>query len=255
MNRGWRLSWFVVTTIVGAGCRAPVQIRPGLSAVRIEVRATPKRGYVGPSAQIGPGGDAYGMEFESATGPREAASFERVDYRALDDIVVWIEPRSDAVASESAQDEPPVVITVSAPSAQHLDVPLFVIGVGGRVEFVNRSGRDVLIYSVSDANAFDAGVLAPDGVASYRAVSPGLIEVLCESRDDPIAFVYVAPTRWAKRGRSGSDVVFTDLRPGRCRVSCWHRRLPGSNTDVVLVADKITRAVVSAGVNALPKVD
>ena len=120
---------------------------------------------------------------------------------------------------------------------------------------MNPLSHSEVIYSLSDANAFDLGVVLPGRVVSYQTVSPGLIEVLCESRDEPIALVYVAPTRWVERSRSGTDVVFTDLPPGRCRVACWHGRLPGSHADVLLVADKTTRAVVSVGVNTLPKVD
>lgn len=255
MNRAWGLPWIVLPTIAGAGCSAPIPIRPGLSAVRIEVRATPKQGYMKRSAPVGTGYDTYGMSSDRGYEPRETGPFARVDYRALDDIVVWIEPRLDAVSFDSARDDPPVVIMVNPPSTQHLDVPLFVIGVTGRLEFVNRSGRDEVIYSLADANAFDLGVVMQGGVASYQTVSPGLIEVLCESRVEPIALIYVAPTRWVERCRSGSDVIFTDLPPGRCRVACWHGRLPGSHANVLLVADKTTRAVVSVGVNALPKID
>lgn len=252
MIRGRTPTWIILPAIVAAGCSAPVQIQPGLSAIRIEVRAEPKQGYTKPPMQISGGDGVYDMEPEES---HEVGPFRRVDYRTLNDIVVWIEPHFDIVRPEPAGDGPPVIIKFGAPSTQRLDVPLFVIGVGGRLEFVNRSGRDDVIYSLSEANSFDTGVVSRNGLASYQPKSSGLINVLCESRDEPIALVYVAPTRWVERARSGSKVVFTDLPPGAYHVGCWQRRLPGSHTDVTTIADRIAQVVVSVSVNTLPKVD
>ncbi len=225
----------------GLGCEAPVRVQPGLSAIRIRVQAHPKAGYREPVE------DSYG----TSEGVPNAGPFVRVDYSALDNIVVWIEPAEGAAAPPGP---PPVVLSIDGERRSDRNLPLHATGVGGRLMVRNYGVQTEQVYSVSDDNLFDLGPILPGGRASCAAQSSGVIEVLSAQRDDPVAVVFVAPTPWVHRVRSGRTVTFTDLPPGQCRIECWHPRLPGASSLIELLPDEVGRARLSVGVNALPEV-
>ncbi|MCH7526081.1 MAG: hypothetical protein IID39_01460 [Planctomycetes bacterium] len=239
------------------GCEAPLRIQPGMSAIQINVRAKPKTGYR-PSPRRSPNSTAlYPMQDDSPIDPSSTGPFERVNYRTLEDIVVWIEPESSDVALPSRQDEGTVRIDVK-PSrgrgTRPVRPPLNVIGVGGRLRFRNLGPQADAVFSFSKSNTFDLGDIPPNGESTYVVQAPGLIEVLCASREEPLVRVYAAPSRWVKRITSKTKATFTDLPPGRYRVSCWHPRLPGSRTVVILKPDELTRETLTVSVNNLTEI-
>src|ERR1044071_3474716 len=102
----------------------------------------------------------------------------------------------------------------------------------------NRRDKPAAVWSVSDGNEFNLGTLAPGADATWTAKSGGAVEVLTDAYSDPVAQIYVAPSAWVGRTRSDKGVTFSNVPPGRYRAVCWHARLPGSQSDVTLVADK-----------------
>ena len=229
------------------GCEAPMRLQPGMAGLIVRVRAEPKTGYVPPGTTAG--SDPYASP-NQASAQVEFGRFERIDYDALSDIVVWAAPRDARPPAVT-----PPVVTVDVPRiAPSGGGPVRATGVGGRVLARSRRDDPTGVYSVSDGNDFDLGRLAPDGETAWSARTPGLVEVLCEAFPEPIAQIYIAPSGWVSTTRSGESVRFADLPPGRYRVVCWHPRLPGSETDVVLTPDRVTRVSLTVGVNSLPKV-
>jgi len=239
---------FAAPILFCIGCEAPVRIQPGFSALRVAVRAKPKAGYVAPSSGS-PSDDPYGFRSTPDGGTEEAGPFERVDYDHLGDIVVWLEPAAGATMPSPPSPPQADIAFGGPPSAE---TPLAVTCVGGRIIVHNRGATAETIYSLSPANEFDLGPVEPGGAKEHLAKSPGVIELLSESRNNPVGQVYVAPSPWVKRSRSGERVVFNDLVPGRYRVITWHPRLPGSQTEVTLTADELGRTQVFVGVDAMP---
>ncbi len=239
----------VVTLAACVGCEAPVRIQPGLSAIRLSIQAEPKTGYRRPVAWADR--DVYDTEAPSEPAPASRA-YALVDYDRLENIVVWVEPQG--AATGTAAPSAPVSIDLSKPDTADRPWSIRVTAVGGRLMFHNRGSRPRTVYSLSDGNEFDLDEIAPGGQAEYVARRPGLIEVLVVDQDHPIVRIYVAPTAWVQRARNGRPVTFTDLPPGRCRVCCWHPRLPGSTISVSLVADEVARARLTVAVNSLPTV-
>ncbi len=233
-----------IALAVLVGCEAPPKISPGLSAVRIQVWAEPKTGYSPP-----PAGSAFAYDPVSRV-PAADAPFERVDYLGLDDIIVWVEPKAHSAQTPPA---PAATIDVSVPVKPGAE-PIGVTSVGGQVTIRNRGRSDETIYSLSAGNEADLGSVPRGGIATLTCKQSGWIELLAESQADPVAAIFVAPTPWVQRVRSGRKATFTDLPPGPCRVFCTHRRLPGSQTSVELQPDQLGTTSLRVGVNALPKV-
>jgi hypothetical protein len=123
--------------------------------------------------------------------------------------------------------------------------------VGQEIVLRNRGPETVSLYSVSDDNDFDLPEISPGGEARYTVHAEGMIEVLSDPSEPPVAMVYAAPSPWVARTRSGGRVVFNDVPPGAYEAVCWHPRLPGSTVPVSLAPDAVTRAALMVGVNAL----
>jgi hypothetical protein len=208
-----------------------------MAAVDVRIVAEPKRGldpaFNDPGSAYGPGG-AVGV-------------FQQIDYENVQNIVVWVEP----VASGGSLTAPP---ETAVSIGDHPNGAVRGVPVGGKVVFKNERGGPMSIYSVSDGNAFDLGSIAPGQQGEYVVASPGMIEVLTESRTEPIERLYAVQSPWVQTiGSSTEHAWFTNLPPGGYRAACWHERLPGSLQAVELTADQIARVSLTLSVNLLPE--
>jgi hypothetical protein len=195
-----------------------------------------------------------------------------VNYAALGDIIVWLEPagaRDAATAGEAAgpagdggpertDDAAAARPATVSPSPLALDIAADVFPddvraatVGQEIVFRNRGADAVSLYSVSDDNDFELPAIPPGGEARYTVRAEGAIEVLAGSADPPVATVYAASSPWVARTRSGGRVVFDDVTPGSYDVVSWHPRLPGSTTSVELAPGAVGRAALNVGGNVL----
>jgi hypothetical protein len=220
------------------GCQSGPTPSAGMSAIRINVIAEPKAGVK----------DSSSLVTMYDTSAKEHGAFERVDYSALDEIVVWIEPTAKSAGGANA----PATIDVNAQKpTENLAAAVSV----GQTLVVHNAGSTARnFYSVSDGNEFDLGAVAAGGRAQYVVKSEGLIEVLAAGAKEPVARVYSAPSRWVKLTQSGTTVDFVDLPPGNYKVVSWHPRLPGTQSPVTLAPNQSGKASIKVGVNALPKV-
>jgi hypothetical protein len=231
------------------GCAASPAPKPnaGVAAIVLEVVATPKQGAKANRFVRVPVYDAA---------PHTAApsgQFELVNYSALDDVIVWLEPAgagdAEIDASHPATPErAPLTLDVAA--SIHPD-DVHAATVGQEIVFRNRGKDAVSLYSVSDDNDFDLPAIPPGGEARYTAREAGMIEVLADPSDPPVAMVYVVSSPWVTRTRSGGHVVFKDVAPGSYEASAWHPRLPGKSTPVTLTPGAVARVELNVGVNVL----
>ena len=221
-----------------AGCQSVPQPAAGLAAVQVRVVAEPKAGAA-PAAQ--------GVKVYDAPSKKTYGAFERVDYANLDRIVVWVERKAPDVTS---QGRPSLTVPLD-PGKSAAD--LRAASVTQTISFRNEGPRAMNLYSVSDGNDFDLGPVAPGGFARYTVRSPGLIEVLTDSLEQPVATIYAAPSRWVAVARAGETIDFQNLPPGEYRIVSWHPRLPGSQTTATLRANEVGTASIKVGVNSLPK--
>lgn len=235
----WGLSLFLLVGVL-AGCQSAARPSTGLANLRVRVTAEPKEGVPTSSGQL---------QVYDAAARNQPGAFEHIDYGSLDDIVVWAEP---VAPSDTTVVLPPRVVNVTGPMES--DSPIVAASVRQELVLFNRSSRSMNIYSVSDANDFDLGSIAPGQRGSYVIKSTGLIDILSDRAARPLAVVYAVPTPFVAETRSGAEVSFDHLPPGDYRVCSWHPRLPGSVVSVHLSADQTKSSTITVGVNSLPKV-
>jgi hypothetical protein len=230
-----------------AGCQAAAP-PAGRAALQLYVYAEPKSGIIPAAGHVSVYDSAAAGGY--ATAYANGEQYKKVDYSALSDIVVWLEPLDNPVGASAAS--PSAVIEVDPGKPAHGVTAA--VGVGQQIVFRNRGGSPADIYSVSDGNQFDLGNLAPGASANYTVEQSGLIEVLTSAVDDPIAIVYAAPSPWFALTQAGRTVDFGDLPPGQYRIVSWHPRLPGQQTTVNLSPGQTIAASIKVSVNSLPTV-
>ncbi len=234
-----------IVALAAVACSSTPPIVEGQSALRVWIVAQPKTGY---AFDNGGSGDAY--YGESSTAAPSSGSYALVDYRKLENVVVWAQP---AGATNAAGAAPPVSIDIAgAPDGG--DTPVFATGTGGSVTIRNQSGTTMDVYALhenDDDAGFDLGEITPGSEASATVDKPGIYEVLSNDHDQPIAQLFVASSSAVAVGRSGRNVRFANLAPGRYEVACGHPRLPGSRRVVELAPGEQTTVSLKVTVNAL----
>jgi hypothetical protein len=220
----------------GGGGSATARPMPGRASLTVTVRAEQKTGWRDPAAQ----GSDYAPA-QLGLGPE----YTTINYAALDEIVVWVQ--TDAPIESPA--EKLRVDLATSPAA------LLVAGAGATWQISNSSPQAQSAFIRNDAGEIHD--IGPVGAGATSEVSPkltGPLELLVDSRPEPMARVFVAPSAAVRVVKTRQRVVFNDLPPGPVTVSCWHARLPGSTQRVVLQPDQNTHAQLVVTVNQLPKV-
>lgn len=224
------------------GCSSTPPMQAGASGLRVWIVAQPKAGFAYDNTY---GSDAYygGASSNAAS----TGKFALVDYRKLHGVVIWAKP----VAGESGAAPDAVVEVTGAPDER--SGPIIATGPGGRIVVHNTTGEAHDIYGLHDTQdaGFDIGAIAAGETGEATVTVPGIYEVLSDSYDEPIARLFVAPSGYVAVGRSGRNVTFMDLPPGKYQVACWHRRLPGSQRTVELAPDQLQTVSLKVTVNAL----
>ena len=248
------------------GCAASRSPKPSsdAAAIVVEVVAKPKEGAKVHSRF------AHVPVYDAAPQPAPpSGQFELVDYSALDDVIVWLEPAGASDATPTGATTGPIdaagdgrrsaaPVTVPALSPLRVEITPGVhpddvraASVGQEIVFRNRGAQAVSLYSVSDDNDFDLPGIPPGGEARYTVRAAGMIEVLADPSDPPVATVYAVDSPWVARTRSGKRVVFNDVTPGSYEAVSWHPRLPGSTAPLTLAPGGVTRVALNVGVNVL----
>jgi hypothetical protein len=214
-----------VLVLIGCASTAP---EPPIAADRarlvVTLKAEPKQGWRDPKTD-----SAYTGTAQIGMGKQ----FETVDYESLDEIVVWVEPAMVAPAEVSG-----ITIDLGAPT------PALRVAPAGVVWFVKGGSAYLRTEEGKVMNL----------ASSNRPTVRGYVEVMTESKPEPVARLYVTPTRFAQVGESNKRLTFDDLPPGPARLVSWHPRLPGSQASIDLPAGQSTSATLTVGVNSLPKV-
>jgi hypothetical protein len=189
----------IAILVPGCGTTAPEQspVAPDRARLVVTLKAEPKKGWRDPKTD---------SSYAGASHIGQGKQFDTVDYQSLDEIVVWVEPESPVPA-----EVPSITIDAAAFSAAVRVVP------AGAVWFV-KGARAYL--RTEGGQVMNLG-------SSNRPTVRGYVEVMVDPNPDPVARIFVAPTRFAQVGQSNQKLTFDELPPGRARVFTWHPRLPG----------------------------
>lgn len=211
------------------------------TALQVDVKAEAKTGYKLPTtAQYGGSGKAGDEEAHDH-------AFHLIDYQNLRDVVVWAHPGGIKAQSSSP---PPLDAEVKLVAAEGT---VYAMSVDGRLVLKNIGKKQQNVLLRGPGDELTELTVAPGAQAEHTPTKPGVVEVVREQDEEPIANVYVAPTPYARVVRAGEQVTFTGLLPGSYSVGAWHPILPGSTTTVQVAKGQTAKATLTVGVNSLPR--
>jgi len=236
------------TASLSTGCSSGPKIPPGQSAAEIAVKAEPKKGYHPPDAgspSYG-GGPAEQMSPANPSGPMTV-----IDYAALYNIVVWLEPVTGTVPAGS-----PHILTAQSPGTRGADEANILVGtIGDQLVIYNRSPKiDTFYLRFDDGAVLNVGSIGGNARGIYILRRPGLAAIVSDSLDKVCDRIFVTPSPIYKVTHCNTAVTFNPVPPGDYRLKSWHYRLPGTSTSLTLAPNKVAKATVVIGVNSLPKV-
>lgn len=219
----------------GGGGQAVAPSNPNAASLTVIVKAEPKSGWRDPGQT---------SDYEPARVGMGTA-FKTLDYSDLDEIVVWV-----STSSPIPIQPPNLKIDIAKPVETEL-----VAGSGAIWQIRNSTkSAEVLFLRAESGQVQNLGGIVPGGLTEFSPELSGPLELLADSRPQPIARVFVAPSPVARIVKARQKVAFNNLPPGPATVSCWHPRLPGSTADVVLQPGQNSTVTLTLTVNQLPKV-
>src|SRR5688572_3326726 len=182
------------------------QKQPAGPGVQVQVRAEPKQGYTPP----GPEDTGYLLPGDPALAKSSHDhAYHLIDYRKLGGIVVYVEPVGGEIPPGYGA---PLSVGVNldaeaAAGAENVQLA----SVGGRVSLQSlrrvhgkgdgtKAGAPATFIIRTEAGEI---VPVPAQNPVFAPSKPGLVEVLADDVDEPVAFVFVAPTPLAKTARGG----------------------------------------------------
>ena len=179
-------------------------------------------------------------------------AYHLIDYRKWEGVVVVVEP----LDGQSVEQTAPAVADIEVGDRVKAKGDVHVTQ-AGPVTFRNSGStpQTVLLRSVLGVDPLE---IVPGGAAAQAfdaRVPRGPVEVLRDRDDDdePLAYVYLAPSPLVRVARGGERVTFAPLTPGKYRVTTWHPILPGSSKIVDVAPARMSKLTVTVGVNSLPE--
>jgi hypothetical protein len=139
---------------------------------------------------------------------------------AADPMLVFLEPLDPA--GPAARPGPDGVLLASA---RGLSPAVLAVAVDGSVRFANEAELYHHLFSYSESNAFDLGVLRRGESRSLQFHEPGVVRVYCSLHPAERAVVFVAPSPYFVTLRPPGPYEIRDVPPGRYRLDAWSESL------------------------------
>jgi plastocyanin len=101
------------------------------------------------------------------------------------------------------------------------------------------------IFSYSEPNAFDLGVVGGGESKSVVFHHPGLVRFYCSLHGWESGVIFVAPSPYFDTVRPSGEYELVDVPPGRYRLETWSESLSGSSLDVTVRPGRSTSVELS----------
>ncbi|MCB9931960.1 MAG: hypothetical protein H6841_00900 [Planctomycetes bacterium] len=241
----------VALCVLIAGCGSTPHYPPpqgGNGQILVQLNGEPKQGA--PKAKMGEVRDDYNIRRESI---EQGKAFERVDYDALEDVVVIVSGGTTSLVS-------------APPAATELELDddgfnraqmLVVIRAGGKsASFTlhNQRKQAVHVYGFNERDGSFEGEISAGALGTVNVSQAGRYDVYCEEDDSLHCVLFVTDGDRAWIGNSDADAFFDDLPAGEYEVRVYPPRLPAWTKTVEVTAGKRETLTAELTVNNLPKV-
>jgi plastocyanin len=116
---------------------------------------------------------------------------------------------------------------------RHTKGPLWpepmVVALGQPIRFVNQDEVYHRVFSSSETNRFDLGVIKSGESRDHALGSPGIVRVYCSLHPWESGNIFVAPSIRFHTMEPPGRYKIVDVPPGRYRVATWSEALPSTS--------------------------
>lgn len=146
-----------------------------------------------------------------------AASGKRA-HLPIEDTVIYLVGEAKEGAPAPAHQAP----TIVSEDGKGLHPTVVAVPVGSKIEFHNRDQIFHMPFSISPAQPFHTGGIAPGESHSIVFDRAGSIHVFCELHPTESAYIYVVPTSRYTRADPHGRFHFWGVSPGTYTLRTWH---------------------------------
>jgi len=156
-------------------------------------------------------------------------------------LLVFLEPL-DAAGALAGQQPRPVLR-----SSQHGLAPaVLAVSAGQSIRFENQSEIYHRIFSYSESNRFDLGVVRRGEARSIALRQPGVVRIYCSLHPAERAVVFVAPSPYFATFRPPGSYEIRDVPPGRYRLHAWSESSSATTRAVTVGSGESVEAEIAA---------
>jgi hypothetical protein len=128
----------------------------------------------------------------------------------------------------------PLAVETIRQTARSFSPELLAVAPGQTVRFSNEDGVYHHIFSSSEPNTFDLGLIKSDESREVTLTQDGAIRVYCSLHPWESGVIFVAPTSHFQTLEPPGRYEILDVPPGRYRLSTWGDALPSANRVVTV---------------------
>jgi hypothetical protein len=247
----WVLGTLALASCAGAPSYPDPQ--PGYGQILVKLTGVPREGVKGPRMQDTSG--AYSTERRSV---EQGKDFERVDYDAIEDVVVVVDAGSVILTDVPLRDAEVPLLTITREGLDHLQIAsgmhFTMRRTASRIRIKNERATALTLYGLSaEGQGFEVTVPA-SGEESVIVLRSGVYDILCDEDEALHCRWITTTTGYVWQGDSAHAAFFDYLAPADYELSVYAPRLPDWTGTVNVLSAK--RSVIDANltVNDLPKV-
>jgi len=144
-------------------------------------------------------------------------------------VVIYAEP----IGPSAKRDNPTRAVTIRR-VADAFSPSFAVVSVDQTIHFRDDGDLFHRIFSYSEPNAFDLGVVGGGEFKSVVFHHPGLVRFYCSFHSWERGAIFVAPSPYFDTARPSGEYELVDVPPGRYRIETWSESLSGSSLDVTV---------------------
>lgn len=123
--------------------------------------------------------------------------------------------------------------------------PVLAVASGDSIRLENATGIYHRLFSYSEANPFDLGVLRRGETRSVDLDAPGVVRIYCSLHPSERAVVFVAPSPHFATFRPPSGYEIRDVPAGRYRLHAWSESAPAPSRTLTVPSGASVSAEIS----------
>jgi plastocyanin len=147
--------------------------------------------------------------------------------------------------------QPPVTVVLNQKDSR-FDPELIVVPTGSTVQFPNLDPIFHNVFSLSRARKFDLGYYPQGQSRAVKFNDAGVVQVYCHIHANMYAAIVVTDSPWYARPGADGGFSFSNVPPGRYRLSVWHKIAGYRKVDVAVPETGSVDVKVSVPVDMEP---